>query len=141
MPALTHMTEKTFSPLRYAIWSMRSSYHTLPDINGVEQEAGEAYRAKDFTVSQEQMSVSLDIAGAYPKEARVRRWIRKVQLAEGKILISETVEAEVPEEVELHYLLRDRPDIAAPGRAVLTRGSVLLLYPTYPCARNQKRSR
>lgn len=121
-------TEKTFSPLRYTIWSMRSSYHTLPDINGAEQAAGEAYQAKDFTVSQERMSVSLDIAGAYPKEARVRRWIRQVQLAEGRILISETVEPELPEELELHYLLLDRPDIAAPGRAVLTEG-LSLLYP------------
>ncbi len=121
-------TEKTFSPLRYTIWSMRSSYHTLPDINGMEQEAGEAYQAKDFTASQDQMAVSLDIAGAYPREARVYRWIRNVQLVGGKVLISETVDPEVPVEIELHYLLLDRPHMAAPGQAVLKEG-VSLLYP------------
>ena len=38
---------KTFSARRYDIWTMQSSYHNLPEINGLMQRFGEEYRALD----------------------------------------------------------------------------------------------
>ena len=121
-------TEKTFSPQRYTIWSMGSAYHTLPTVNGAEQKDGEAYGARAFEASQDRMTVSLDIAGAYPKEAGLRRWIRQVKLCKGMIWIAETVEPETAAQLELHYLLLDRPELTAPGRAELT-GDLTFRYP------------
>jgi hypothetical protein len=75
-------TAKTFSPRRYEIWTMQSAYHNLPSFNGVMQEEGAAYAARDVEVSfePEEASISLQIAGAYPAHAFLRSYRRKVTL-------------------------------------------------------------
>ncbi|MBL7736857.1 MAG: heparinase II/III family protein [Chitinophagaceae bacterium] len=75
-------TSKTFSANRYDIWTMRSEYHNLPTINGYEQSPGKEYAAKDvlFKAGNKEAVFSLDIAGAYPQEAGVQKWDRKLIL-------------------------------------------------------------
>ena len=75
-------TAKTFSPKRYEIWTMQSGYHNLPVINGIEQMQGEIYKAdkSTFTANAKSAIFSTDIAGAYPKEAQVKSWIRSYTL-------------------------------------------------------------
>ena len=77
---------KTFSAQRYEIWTMQSGYHNLPVINGIEQKDGSDFKAKNSTFSSNAKSVkfSTDIAGAYPKEAHVKTWIRSYVLNRGK---------------------------------------------------------
>ena len=73
---------KTFSAQRYEIWTMQSAYHNLPTINGVMQGAGREFQAKDvsFNETSNRVTFSADIAAAYPAEAGVRRWQRRVTL-------------------------------------------------------------
>ena len=73
---------KTFSAQRYEIWTMQSAYHNLPTINGVMQGAGREFQAKDvsFNETANRVTFSADIAAAYPAEAGVRRWQRRVTL-------------------------------------------------------------
>ena len=80
---------KTFSSRRYEIWTMQSGYHNLPVINGTDQMQGEDYKAKNSTFSANAKSAvfSTDIAGAYPKEAQVKSWIRSYTLNRGKSFI------------------------------------------------------
>jgi hypothetical protein len=75
-------TAKTFSPRRYEIWTMQSGYHNLPTINGVMQKDGSAFRARDvrYAADASRARLSMDIAGAYPAEARVDRYARTVTL-------------------------------------------------------------
>jgi len=75
-------TAKTFSNDRYTIWTMQSAYHNLPTINGVQQKDGSEYAARDvhYSVSDSAASLSMDIAGAYPREAGVRIWRRTLTL-------------------------------------------------------------
>jgi hypothetical protein len=73
---------KTFGPRRYEIWTMQSSYHNRPEINGVMQGAGRQFAARD--VSYKDGEFSLDIAGAYPPEAGVRSWRRTLRLDRAK---------------------------------------------------------
>jgi hypothetical protein len=79
-------TAKTFSNRRYEIWTMQSQYHNAPKINGVDQKEGRMYQAKNssMTVDSKKIIFSTDIAGAYPKEASVQKWMRKYQLDRGK---------------------------------------------------------
>ena len=74
-------TQKTFSPQRYDIWTMQSAFHNVPTINGQMQPAGREYAAKDvqFKTSSGQVSFSLDLASAYPKEANIVYWKRNLQ--------------------------------------------------------------
>jgi hypothetical protein len=84
MPAIIDIgsgtyTAQTFSKDRYKIWNMQSQWHNTPTINGVQQHDGPAYVSHNvkFTKSANGGEFEADIAGAYPKEANVKSWIRK----------------------------------------------------------------
>lgn len=61
-------SKKTFSPDRYEIWTMQSSYHNLPEIDSVMQMNGPDYKAGDIKTyfSKTSASISMNIAPAYP---------------------------------------------------------------------------
>jgi hypothetical protein len=82
-------TAKTFSNDRYSIWTMQSAFHNLPTINGVMQKDGREYAASDVRYAPDDKSVSfgLDIAHAYPAEAKVKSWLRKITLNRGKDVV------------------------------------------------------
>jgi hypothetical protein len=75
-------TSKTFSPRRYEIWTMQSAYHQLPTVNGVQQAAGREFNATEvaYTVSDELVKLSMNIAPAYPQEAGIESWHRTFNL-------------------------------------------------------------
>ncbi|MBE0657171.1 MAG: heparinase II/III family protein [Bryobacteraceae bacterium] len=78
-------TAKTFSSRRYEIWTMRSSYHNLPTVNGVEQAAGRRFEALDCRAGAgERAEFSLNIARAYPAEAGISEWRRTISLDRGQ---------------------------------------------------------
>jgi hypothetical protein len=76
-------TAKTFSDRRYEIWTMQSVYHNLPTIDGVMQQAGQEFQAREarFWKDGEDINFSLDIASAYPPEAYLKSWKRMVTLS------------------------------------------------------------
>jgi len=82
-------TAKTFSLRRYEIWTMHSGYHNLPVINGTDQKDGTSFKAKNSTFSANAKAAifSTDIAGAYPKEAQVKSWVRSYTLNRGKSFV------------------------------------------------------
>ena len=82
-------TAKTFSKDRYSIWTMQSAFHNLPTINGVMQNDGREYQASDVKFSADEKSVrfSLDIARAYPPDAKVKSWIRTITLDRGQDVV------------------------------------------------------
>ena len=57
-------TAQTFGPDRYAIWTMQSSWHNVPEVAGTPQEAGARFAARDVVAGDGELS--LDLAGAYP---------------------------------------------------------------------------
>lgn len=82
-------SRKTFSPERYDIWTMQSAYHNLPTIDGVQQQPGEQFAARNVThvTNDIEAAFSLDIAGAYPPEAGLTRWTRTIRLVRGQAVI------------------------------------------------------
>ena len=86
-PGVGEYTSKTFSDERYTIWTMQSSYHNLPQINGTDQKDGREYAAK--VVNHQDGSLTLDIAGAYPPEADTKTWKRTVNAMESGISVTE----------------------------------------------------
>ncbi len=119
-------TSKTFSSRRYEIWTMQSGWHGLPAVNGLDQAAGREFRARDvaFVPGRDAVRFSLDIAPAYPKEAKVARWRREVTLDREKrevVLDERFALAEAREPVRLHFVTPLAPDVSTPGRVVLGR--------------------
>ena len=85
-------SRKTFDPAtRYQIWTMQSSYHNLPEINGYMQKAGLQYRAAGVSrhTGKKSSSLALDLAGAYPEEAGVESYVRTVTLNRGERVVLE----------------------------------------------------
>ena len=78
-------TKWTFSSRRYEIWTMRSEYHNVPTVGGVEQRAGAEFRAAGviYRASDEAAELSLDLGGAYPPDAGIAAWRRTVRLRRG----------------------------------------------------------
>ena len=89
-PAVGEYTAKTFSKDRYDIWTMQSGYHNLPQINGFDQKDGKQYAAK--VVSHKDGQLTLDIAGAYPAEAKVKSWKRTVSATKSGVTVTEDYE-------------------------------------------------
>jgi hypothetical protein len=75
-------TAQTFSSRRYEIWTMQSGYHNLPTVNGVQQGAGRNFAAHNakFQTSDDAAEFTVDIARAYPPEAKLTSWNRSVRL-------------------------------------------------------------
>jgi len=71
-------TAKTFSAQRYEIWTMQSAFHNCPTIDGVMQAAGRRYEATE--VSCKPGDLRLNLANAYPKEANLESWYRRLTL-------------------------------------------------------------
>ena len=91
-PGVGAYTAATFGNNRYAIWTMQSGYHNLPQINGFDQHEGKEYRAHDVIYTPD--ALIMDIAGAYPSSAAVNHWIRQSRLVRGKYV-------EIKEDYEL----------------------------------------
>ncbi len=73
-------TSKTFSEQRYEIWSMQSSYHNLPDINGAAQPHMIQWESDFFEASETASGaeVRMGLASAYPEEANLDSYVRKI---------------------------------------------------------------
>jgi hypothetical protein len=89
-PAVGEYTAQTFGKGRYAIWTMQSQYHNLPQINGTDQKDGKMFAAK--VISHKNGQLTLDIVAAYPKEAAVKSWRRTVSARATGITIVEDYE-------------------------------------------------
>jgi len=100
---------QTFSPQRYEIWTMQSGYHTLlPTVDGVAQAPGRSFAARDvaYSLSDDAAQLSLDLASAYPPEAKLKSWRRVIRLNRGAdVEITDTYElAESVSEIVLGVL-------------------------------------
>ena len=129
-------TAQTFSSRRYELWNMQSGWHNCPTINGVMQKEGLSYKANDvqFQQTANSVSLSMDIAAAYPAEAAVKKYIRKFHFNTEKnsILISENYEMlELKEKLVLHFLAHLKPMIEKPGKIVFMSGEKKLLVFNY----------
>lgn len=105
-------TRQTFGPERYCIWTMRSIYHNLPTINGVEQNFGKEFKATDLKVNAGKKQLSMNIATAYPAEAKAANWTRTYQLNEKALVISDKFSLKNAGKVnEIHFMLQSKPEI------------------------------
>ncbi|MBN1138250.1 MAG: heparinase II/III family protein [Anaerolineae bacterium] len=118
-------TRKTFSPQRYEIWTMQSAYHNLlPTVDGVQQAPGRSFTARDvdYIADGSTACFSLDIAGAYPPEAKLESWRRTIALRRGQeVEIVDVYELEEPAaEISLSLLTPCTVCLGAPGQVILS---------------------
>ncbi len=100
---------KTFGEHRYELWTMQSDYHNLPKINGFSQPHGCQYRADAFYVTDNQ--IICEIQSAYPKEAGVRLWRRRMFEKNGSVFLCEEIVLERASVYEMAFMTPIKPII------------------------------
>ncbi|WAC09795.1 heparinase II/III domain-containing protein [Dyadobacter pollutisoli] len=129
-------TARTFSSKRYELWFTQSQYHNLPIINDYGQSAGRNFNAKNVKsiATDKEVSLAMDIAPSYPKEAGIISWNRLVKLSKPKNLI----------EISDDYALNQAPDslkqifmticdvnLETPGKIIFTSAGKKTVSLTY----------
>lgn len=117
-------TAKSFGKSRYDIWTMQSTYHNVPIINGINQEHGASYKAtvKGVNVDPHVSEFICDISKAYPKEAKVDSWERCVRLDRAKHTVTirdEYVLKEKNGPIALVFMTLQKPNVLEPGKITI----------------------
>ena len=114
-------TAQTFSSKRYELWNMQSLWHNCPTINGVMQKEGIQYKATNVLYAKNTagVTVSMDIAVAYPTEAAVKKYERKFDFDQSKNTIQlfenyDMLEWKSP--LVQSFLVFIKPTIEKPGQ-------------------------
>jgi hypothetical protein len=112
-------TARTFSGDRYTIWTMQSAFHNLPTVDGVMQEPGRSYAARQVerAMDDRSASLSLDIAGAYPPHGPIETWRRTVALHrdEGVTIEEQFRFRRRPAEAWLTFMTASPPEALSDG--------------------------
>ena len=123
-------TKDTFSDRRYTIWTMQSSFHNLPEVNGCMQRDGAQYSAKKTKFFDS--GFSCDIAKAYPEEAGLLSLRRTLKLSKSTVeIIShfEFISERDNNTILLNYMMASDP-ILMDGHLLLFEDCVVILHPT-----------
>lgn len=123
-PGVGEYTAKTFSKQRYELWTMQSDYHNLPRINGYSQHDGKAFAAR--VENYRPGRLTLDISGAYPKEAQVKWWKRTVNVSRNRqVEVTEDYRLSVwLAPAQLMFVTPVRPSVEQTGRVTLGSHSI-----------------
>ncbi|HTJ71823.1 MAG TPA: heparinase II/III family protein [Actinospica sp.] len=80
-PGRPTYTAQTFGPDRYEIWTMQSTWHSVPEIRGTAQAPGPQHAARNVTLHEDDhgSGLTLDLAATYPRDD-VIRWEREARL-------------------------------------------------------------
>lgn len=103
-------TARTFNSERYSIWSMRSEYHNLPTINGINQSPGRAFCAKNAEFEEESGRLTLDLSSAYPASAELAYYTRSAVIEDGKAIVTDTIQSKKEGNITFNLLCNTKPE-------------------------------
>ena len=103
-------TARTFNSERYTIWSMRSEYHNVPTINGIDQKPGRVYAAKNAQFDEETGKLTLDLTGAYHTDAAIESYIRSAHIENGKAIVCDELTSKIDGSVTFNLLCNCKPE-------------------------------
>ncbi|MBQ4354289.1 MAG: heparinase II/III family protein [Clostridia bacterium] len=102
-------TKKTFSSERYTIWTMRSCYHNLPDIGGIEQKPGAKYHAELDACTED--SAAFNLTAAWPENTGIVRYIREAAMNGCAVVVTDRLHLEREQKVCWYWMCAEKPAI------------------------------
>lgn len=118
-------TRETFSQDRYKIWTMRSIYHNVPTIGGFEQSPGSQHRAMNVSgeLSADAATLSMDLTNAYPTDAGIQSWRRRLRLnresTPASITIDDSWTLSQLSQLDLHLMSASEVDATKSGVLII----------------------
>ena len=114
-----------FGPTRYDRWFMKSSYHSIPTVDGIEELPGKEYCSRNESCDVENQTVTMDLALAFPKTAGIESMVRTVSLSGGTVTVTDDVCADHEADIHFNYLTLDEPKVISAGVLDIGSGRVL----------------
>ena len=111
-------TKKTFSALRYTIWTMNSDYHNTLNFGDTVQQKGKEYHAETVSYDENNGKYTLDLSKAYPEESGVVAYTRSAVLENGVITVNDVYELNEAKEAKLTFMILDEPESVSDGEFV-----------------------
>lgn len=103
-------SKATFSAERYSLWTMNSAHHNVMTFGEVQQFAGADAVAKVLAVETGAApAITLELAGAYPAEAGVKSYIRRVEMNETGAIFAEDTLNTLPAGTYLTWMTAEKP--------------------------------
>ena len=117
-------TKQTFSSDRYKLWFMQSGYHNLPSFGGVDQHDGMRFAASEVAFDRENRSIRSELKKAYPAEAGIESYVRRVSF-DGTVTVEESVVLSEAKEIDFHMILASEPKLLDGCEIALPEGRTL----------------
>ena len=111
-----------FGSTRYDRWYMKSSYHSIPTVDGIEQKAGGQYASTGEVFDGGKMTVTMNLKNAFPKEAGIESMIRTCTLDGGIARVRDEVKADHEADIQFNYLTIDEPTLIEDGKLAIAEG-------------------
>ena len=108
-----------YGDFRYQKWYYNSSYHSIPIVDGIEQRAGLDFASSDEVYDGVNMSVSMELRGAFPSDAGIETMRRTCQLDGGVVTVRDEVKTGRDADVAFHYVTVDEPKPIGDGKLLL----------------------
>lgn len=128
-------TARTFSKDRYKLWFNTSSFHNLPTINGLQQDAGAQAKATSvsYSTDKSRSSLTMDLAKAYPAVSQLTSYTRKVQMEKkGTVTVTDQFAAKAPlKSLTQTFMTVCETDISKPGQVEFTVSGGKKVYMSY----------
>ena len=111
-------TAATFSDARYTLWHIRSAYHSVPLVDGLEQLPGAEHRAEDVEATPDGLRLRME--SAYGAEAGLLVLRRSFALSEDGLRLTDEIRLREARPVTWVFLLREEPHLEG-GRILAGR--------------------
>ena len=128
-PAYGSYDNGFFGPTRYHRWYMKSSYHSVPSVNGFEEDTGPLAASSDESFDGATKTVSMELSGAFPKEAGILSMRRTAKMGEGEIRITDAVKLLADGDIHFNFTFVDKPEIISDGKIKISDGRMLEFNP------------
>ena len=110
-PSFGSYNNEYFGKMRYKRWYTKSSYHSIPCVDGIEEGVGLMYMSSDAVCDLDSRTVTMNLAKAFPEEAGIEKMQRTCHLGDGFITIKDEVVADHEADITFNYTLVDKPEI------------------------------
>ena len=98
---------------------MRSEYHNLPTINGIDQRPGRQYASKNAQFDEDAGKLTLDLTGAYHPDAAIESYIRSAVIEDGKAIVCDELTSKKDGSVTFNLLCNAEPQNIEKGSFTL----------------------